>query len=139
MTKEDLRTQYTTQNYVVQPVAEWRLVSTTAGVQKFDVAYIAPDDIIVRTAYILVNEADGEVIRYSVPSEVTPTASFSDRLRTYLRTLEVGSVFAISVNEMFEADAVAVVNAYFTVVDKVEKKMFVVKERNSTFTYQEMV
>ena len=139
MTKEAFRTQYKALGYTVQPVAEWRLVHTIDGIEKYDVNYIAPGEIGSRTAYVLVTQATSDLFRFVVPSEpVTAAITFTDRLRTYIRSLESATVFAAAVKEIFELDAAATVYGYTIAAGVTTQKIYIVKERAGAFSFKEL-
>jgi CxxC motif-containing protein len=133
MTQEELRTEYIGRGYTVEPVETWILVSKVDGVEKYDVNVITPDNRFV-TAQVVVR--DGEAEATGVWKEVEMPESFEQRLRVYIRTLEGGTVFAIALDEVKEADSVATATAYMS---DGSKKRYVVKERDNTFSNKELI
>jgi len=131
MTKEQLRTEYITKGWTVQEVADWRKVSDVEGVEKYDVNVVSPDNRF-GTAQVVVRSDEAVADGLLKDKE----DSFTDRLRTFVRTLEAGTVFAVSLGDVSDEDCVGIANVYFT---DGTKKTFVVKERNNTFTYKQLI
>lgn len=139
MTKEELRTQYITDGWEVQPVANWTPVSAVEGLIKYDVNVVSPDNKFF-TAQVVVKD-DGGVSENAVPEGQwkNQTPSFAEALRTFLDTREVGSVFAIAVSQIREADEVAEAEVYTNSASDVVKDTYVVKRRNDTFDFKKLV
>jgi hypothetical protein len=133
MNKTQLRDDYISNGWEVQPVANWRLVSSVEGKNKYDINAVSPDNKF-GTAQCVVTD-DGGPSEEAIPLGfwVTPETSFNAALRTYLDTLETGDVFATAATQVFADAEVAEVNGYKT--DGSVAK-YCVKRRSGTFSAQ---
>lgn len=112
-------------------VTSVRLVSEVAGVKKYDVNVVSPDRVFGTAQFV----ENGGVFT-ALGFWETPETTFSDRLTSYIRSMEgQGGIFAIVVQETFPSDSAAVVRVYMGAGD-VTVSTFIVKERNNAFTYR---
>lgn len=107
------------------------LVSDVGGAKKYDVNVASPDQRFGTAQFV---ERDGVFTAQGFWEE--REASFEQRLRAYIRGLEgSGNIFAITVRDVYEADAAALVTAYIGATD-VTASNYIVTERNDTFNYR---
>lgn len=133
MTIDQLIASYEAKGWKVD-VASLRKVSSVSGAEKYDINVVSPTNHF-GTAQIVVK--DGEAIAYGVLEDTTDR-SFSERLAKFVRSKEAGAIFAISVNETNESDKTAVVTVYSGTTTVTAKK-FIVRERNNTFDFKEII
>lgn len=111
-----------------------RRVSSVGDVIKYDVNVVSPDKVFGTAQYI---DDNGTFTAAGFWKEQTDT--FDERLRGYIRSLEgQGDIFSIVINDIFEADAAAVVTTYIGATNVTASK-YIVKERNNTFSYRLIV
>ena len=131
MTKEELRTHYVDLGWEVQPVANWTLVSKVEGKEKFDVNCVSPANQF-GTAQVVV-DANGAVAEGFWKEA---TESFTEALRTHVRTFEGGAIFAVSLGAISEADEVGEATVYNA---DGSKETYVVKRREGAFSHVALV
>jgi len=132
MNKLELRDSFIAKGWTVEPVVDWRLVSQVEDVEKYDVNVVSPDDTF-QTAQVKVI---GDVATPLGAFKEVPS-TFSERLRTFLDTIEVSAgVFAVVVSDTKESDEVATCVAY---MEDGSVANYAVKERADTFSFKELV
>lgn len=132
MNKEELRDSYIAKGWEVQPVANWLKVSEVEGKAKYDVNAVSPDNVF-GTAQVV--EQNGIATAEGFWKDKAD--SFEGRLRTYLDTIEANaSIFAISTKTLSARDSVAVCIAY---KEDGTLSEYVVKERDNTFSFNQLV
>jgi hypothetical protein len=136
MNKAELRDSYVAKGWEVQPVADWRQVSSVEGKVKYDVNVVSPKEDFATAQVVVVDDggAGETAVADGVWKDKEPT--FDTRLRDHLATLEAGPVFAVAVVETYGADSVAECKAY---MNDGSVKDYVVKERNDTFDHKELI
>lgn len=134
MTKEQLRTSYVDKGWEVQPVSDWTLVSSIEGKEKYDVNAVSPENKF-GTAQVVVKDGEATALGFWVDAPTT----FAVDLRAFIDTMEAGTIFAISVTEIKEADEIAEVKAYKESGSDVTVDSYVVKRRNDTFSFKKIV
>ena len=123
--------------YQGNPVPAWLPVSRVNNIVKYDVGVIRPDGQFVQAQVVVTD--DGGPTETAVPfgqwvDAVVPASTFAERLREYLDTIEaLAAIFAVATTQTFDADAVALCNAYKT---DGSVATYVVIERAGVFTKQ---
>jgi len=141
--KLKLRESYTSLGWKVEPVETWRLVSKVEDLLKFDVNVASPEGQI-GTAQVLVR--NNETAEEEASAEGFWKASiipFAQQLRIWLDSIEATpTIFAIQVDSATDSDKTALVSVFFEVdnagTTKAQKKNYVVKYRNDTFSFLEL-
>lgn len=135
MNKKQIRDDYVSKGWTIQPVADWNKVSEVDGVVKYDINVVDPDDNF-RTVQVKVTgdeqaNEDVKPLGALKPSE----PDFEQEARTWIRDKEesIPTVFAIAVGKVLPRDEVIEVTAYNT--DNTEQK-YVVKRRGGAFSFQ---
>lgn len=147
MTKQELRDYYAGLGWEVpEPTiidsegtrSNWQKVSNVEGKVKYDVPVVSPDNKF-GTAQVVVTD-DGGAGETAVAEGFwkDQPATFNDELRTFLDSKEGGQVYAIVTNEIFVADEAAEVTAYQG-ASTVSPKRYIVKKRNDTFDFKEVI
>jgi hypothetical protein len=142
MTKEELRNDAVASGLNVQQIEAWTLVGELNNVKKYDVAY--EYEGIFQTAQVkVVDEGTPEeeatiIAKLTVPEPV-PETTFTDRLTTFMRSVEVDPVFAVSRIEVSETDATATVAVYIGVNGDVVRQVFVIRERAGVISFKKIV
>lgn len=134
MNKQELRADYISRGWEVQPVSDWRLVQVNVGKALYDVNVVNPKDEFCVAQVVVVN--DNGIDETATPKGVwkDATPDFAARLREYLDSIEgAAGVFAIAVANMYASDQVAECLAYKTDGSVTN---YVVKERNDTFSFK---
>jgi hypothetical protein len=136
MTKNELRQSYVDAGWTVQAVAQWLLVSEVGGKRKYDVNAVSPENKF-GTAQVVVDDDNGAgETAVAQGFWVDQGETFSQAVRDYARTLEGGSVFAITVEDISEQDEVAEALAY---MDDGSKVRYAAKRRGGTFSVVELI
>lgn len=130
MTYDALLADYETKGWKIDRGSA-TIVSDVGGVIKYDINVVSPDNQF-GTAQVVVK--NGEAYATGFWQERTDT-TFAERLNTYVRSMETGDVFAITVEQIYTADSAAVVTAYQGTATVTATK-FIVKERADTFSFK---
>jgi len=140
-TKEESRAAKKAEGFAVEPVAEWDLVSDVDGTKAYDVNFEYNGTFATAKVKVvndgLPTETAEVVAKLQVPT--APVETFTDRLATFLRSMEKGPVFAISRENVNEADATATVLVYQELNGKVTETRYIVRERAGVFSFKEIV
>lgn len=136
-TKTELRDSYIAAGWAVQPVANWLAVSLVDGRQKYDVQVASPDDEFA-TAQIVVDDDGGpsEDARAVGVQWDKLSVGFDEALRSFIQSIEGAQVFAVSVDQTFPEEEVAVATAY---MDDGSQAKYAVKRRNGTFSVKALI
>lgn len=138
MTKEQLRQSYVDQGWEVEPIDQWRQVSAVGSKTKYDVPVVDPNGQFY-TAQVVVKE-DNTAAEEAEPEGQwkVDEPSFSQRLNTYLRSLEGGQLFAVAVDRAFSGQEVAECFGYFDDGTGVTRRTYVVKYREQQWSYEQL-
>ena len=136
-TKSELRQSFVDQGWVVQPVADWLLVSTVDGIVKYDVNVVSPSpEYRFGTAQVVVTDNGGAAEEATPFGAFSPSEpSFDQAVREYAAGLEGATIFAVAITDVFPSDEVALATAYLATGAQAH---YVVKRRNGTFTPLEL-
>lgn len=140
MTREQLRQQKISEGWSVPPVSEWQLVSAQGlEPRKYDVNNVFdPNRESYGTATVVVY-GEGTAEERAVGQNEWKTG-FREDLRTWLDTREGGAVFAISTEQVYENDEVAIVTAYIEDQNgNVTANRYVVRFRSGSFSFMPIV
>lgn len=137
MTKAELRDDLIADGYTVDIVDNWSLVSNVQEVRKYDVKGEKDGEFF--TGQIKVIDEGGENETATALSGFVPKTSFTDDLKTFTLSKEVGSVYAVVTKEVFTGDEFAIVDVYTLTSSTISKKVFGVKRRAGVFDFKEIV
>lgn len=152
MTKEELRADYISKGWTVDPIfitisgpdgdvqqPNWKVVSNVDGVVKYDVNVISPENRF-GTAQVVVTDDNGageSAVADGFWVDKVQPITFEGELKTYLETIEASAqVFAVAVTLANTTDEIAECKAY---MEDGSVKNYVVKRRNDTFTHKELI
>lgn len=138
MTKQELRDDLISKGYTVAPLDKWFLVSNVDGVVKYDLSI--EKDGVFQTAQCKVT-GDGTQSEVATPlnSIATKIPTFSESLKTFMLSKEVGSTYAIVRREIKEEDEFAIVDAYTLENGTLTRKSYGVKRRSDVFDFKEII
>lgn len=139
MTKEQLRTQKINEGWQVPEVSEWQLVSAQGlEPKKYDVNNVFnPERESYGTATVVVYN-EGTENEKAVGQNEWKT-DFRDELNTFVRGMETGAVWGITVLRVHEQDLMAEVEAIIESAGKGSRKTYFVRKRNGNFEFIEIV
>jgi hypothetical protein len=130
MTYDALLTEYEGKGWKIDRSSAV-IVSDVGGVIKYDINVVSPNNDF-GTAQVVVK--NGEAYATGFWQERTET-TFPERLNTYIRSMEAGDVFAITLDQIYASDSAALVTAYQGTTSVTATK-FIVKERSNTFSFK---
>lgn len=110
-----------------------RKVSAVAGAEKYDISVVSPDNAFSVVQIVIKDE---EAFAEGIWSDKID--SFGERLKVFVRNLEVNDIFAISINQVVETDLVAIVSMYSGSTDVVLEKG-VIRERDGVLSLRKIL
>ena len=133
MNKSELRQSYVDAGWEVQPVANWILVSQVGSKVKYDVNAASPDNSFGTAQVVVIDDGGAGETAVAAGFWADSPVGFGAAVRDYARGLEGGTVFAVEVTNVNEADEVATAKAYSDIGAVSE---YVVKRRAGTFSFK---
>jgi hypothetical protein len=130
MTYEALLADYESKGWKVDR-ASTRVVSTVGDAIKYDINVVSPDNTF-GTAQVVIK--DNEAIALGFWKERVGN-TFEERLLAFIRSMEGGDIFAITIEQIYSNDSAALVTAYQGAATVTANK-FIVKERDNAFSYK---
>ena len=133
MNRAELRQSFVDLGWAVEPVSSWIKVSEVQDKTKYDVKAVSPDDAFGTAQVVVVDAGGAGEVATAAGFWATPSATFDESIRAYASGLESGSVFAVAVADVNNADEIALATAYMSdgAVDN-----YVIKRRSDTFSFQ---